>query len=63
MAPGTNRLTHPPVTLEIELRGKPTQAETLLFSKFGGVVFCEKNFGTRLFMPSLIPVEQKAVGF
>lgn len=43
MALGTNRLLHPPVTLEIELLDKPTQAETLLISKFGNIVFCGKN--------------------
>lgn len=48
MAPGTNRLPHPPVTLEIELLDKPTWAETLLFSKFGGIVFCGTIFGYQI---------------
>lgn len=48
MAPGTNRLPHPPVTLEIELLDKPTLAETPLFSKFGGIVFCGKIFGYQI---------------
>lgn len=61
MALGTNRLPpHPhPSDLEIELLDKLTQAGTPLFSRFGGIVFCGKIWGTRLFMPSLIPEKQK----
>lgn len=53
--------------LEIELLDTPTQAETLRVSKFGSIVFCWGGWwagiGARLFMPSLIPEEQKAAGF
>lgn len=54
------------MTLEIELLDTPTQAETLRVSKFGSIVFCwggGAGVGARLFMPSLIPEEQKAAGF
>lgn len=43
MAPGSNRLPHPSVALEIELLDKSTQVEILLLSKFGRKVFCGKK--------------------
>lgn len=43
MALGTNRLPHPPVTLDIELLDKPIQAALDASKNWGAVYFVGKN--------------------